>query len=263
MPYIELNITKNLDDNLKIWRYIDFTKFVDLLERKKQYFVSGEKLQNTIDPFEGFFQKSNLLNQEQLDEFDKQMITQRDTQARFEDPKSVFVNCWQINDVDSHAMWKIFTTVNTGIAIQTTVKQLKKSFHYYHRPVYISKIKYGDNKHKDTTISWIPHRFSRKGKSFIHEQELRIFTEGTDITSECFASDDGINYKFYTIPPYNHIVEKDDDGIYVNIDPDYFIEKIYVAPLAEEWFFDLVKKITKRYGLHQPVEKSSLLNKPS
>src|SRR4051794_26367131 len=43
--------------SVKIWRYIDFTKFVDLISRKALYFPDATKLG---DPFEGSFPQANL-----------------------------------------------------------------------------------------------------------------------------------------------------------------------------------------------------------
>jgi hypothetical protein len=41
---------KPANENAKIWRYMDFTKFVSLLEKKALFFCRADKLG---DPFEG------------------------------------------------------------------------------------------------------------------------------------------------------------------------------------------------------------------
>ena len=40
------------DENIKICRYLDFSKFVSLLEKKKLFFPNVDKLSKS-DPFEG------------------------------------------------------------------------------------------------------------------------------------------------------------------------------------------------------------------
>ena len=45
------------NENAKIWRYLDFTKFVSMLEKKALFFVRADKLG---DQFEGSFSKANL-----------------------------------------------------------------------------------------------------------------------------------------------------------------------------------------------------------
>jgi hypothetical protein len=264
MPYTyDRDFPTGLNDDDKVWRYVNFTKYVDLLERKKQYFVSGYKLME-IDPYEGYFQKSSFLYPERIDEFSKKLFEQKYIHDINETPKFVFVNCWHVNEIESNAMWKMYATLNAGIAIQTTYKKLQKSFHEHHQNVTIRKVRYVDNKKKDITVSWIPHRFSMKGESFSCENELRIFVEGIDNTTRCIASEDGTYYGCDIIPQDERIpIDRDDNGIYVKVDLNDFIEKIYVSPLSEKWFSDLVKTVTKKYGLNQIVEKSDLLDKPS
>ena len=46
------------DENAKIWRYMDFTKFVNLLDTSKLFFPRADKLG---DPFEGSFPRGNVM----------------------------------------------------------------------------------------------------------------------------------------------------------------------------------------------------------
>lgn len=46
------------NENVKIWRYIDFTKFVSLLDTKSLYFTCINKFE---DPFEGSTPKLNVV----------------------------------------------------------------------------------------------------------------------------------------------------------------------------------------------------------
>lgn len=43
--------------NIKLWRYMDFTKFIALLENKKLVFPSSNLFE---DPFEGTWSKASL-----------------------------------------------------------------------------------------------------------------------------------------------------------------------------------------------------------
>ena len=45
------------EDDRKIWRYMDLTKFVDIISRKKLYFPTADKLG---DPFEGSYPKAYI-----------------------------------------------------------------------------------------------------------------------------------------------------------------------------------------------------------
>ena len=58
MPYEEHPVTeKPEDENVAIWRYLDFTKFVSLLDRRALFFVRADKIAE-LDPFEGIIGKA-------------------------------------------------------------------------------------------------------------------------------------------------------------------------------------------------------------
>ena len=48
---------KPSDEDIKIWRYIDFTKFVSLLDKQALFFARADRLS---DPFEGSYSKANI-----------------------------------------------------------------------------------------------------------------------------------------------------------------------------------------------------------
>ena len=45
------------NENIKIWRYMDFTKFVSLISSKSVFFCRSDLFE---DPFEGSYSKANL-----------------------------------------------------------------------------------------------------------------------------------------------------------------------------------------------------------
>ena len=48
--YKEHNSFESIDDNKKIWRYMDFTKFIDILENEALFFTRSDRFE---DKFEG------------------------------------------------------------------------------------------------------------------------------------------------------------------------------------------------------------------
>lgn len=44
--------------------------------------------------------------------------------ARNEFPKNLFVNCWNMNENESDAMWKVYASNDKGIAIQSSLGNL-------------------------------------------------------------------------------------------------------------------------------------------
>ena len=92
--------------DIKIWRYMDFTKFVSMLENQGLFFSRADKLG---DRFEGTYPKA---------EFETWMknsatigVPAGATSAHRKIMQAVrkwtVVNCWHMNDHESAAMWKL------------------------------------------------------------------------------------------------------------------------------------------------------------
>jgi hypothetical protein len=237
----------------KIWRYIDFTKLVSMLDKKSLYFTSLEVLAES-DPFEGLLTRKML-------EIEK--VTFRDLptairmgnpfygdEKRFDEYKKAsspevrtitkllravtFVNSWHANDKESAAMWEVYLKSDEGVAIQSTVQRLINSFSDYGNDVCISQMKYLD--YSTDFMARIDPLISKRN-SFEYERELRAFI----FNSELMFND--------AVPPR---------GIYVPINLDELVDAIYVSPKSEKWFADLVGSVCVRYKLAKEVIQSDL-----
>lgn len=243
-------ITSPDNEFVKIWRYMDFTKFVSMLDTKQLFFTEFRKFE---DPFEGQFPDGNRIetmkklekdfagNQQMLDFLHKENPIDRSTKG-LHSLGNYFINCWHENEDESAAMWKLYSDHEKGIAIQSTFKNLCDCFFEYENDVAIGKVQYLN--YKKDSIPWgnelkIYKPFIYKRKSFVHEQEIRAIV---------FIS--------------NKVNNEKKDGIYVPISLDTLIEKIYISPMSKKWFFDLVKSVLKKYGLNKEVIQSDLYNGP-
>jgi hypothetical protein len=233
------------NENAKIWRYIDFTKFVSLLDKSALFFTRADRLG---DSFEGSYSRANVKLRpevykgeippdalENLSQFCKTLI------------KYTAINCWHLSEYESAAMWKLYLKSNEGIAIQSTFDLLKTSLKNDNHHVFIGKVKYIDFE-KD----WMPegntlYPFVHKRRSFKHEKELRAI-----IQELRYKKNGEIDW---SKPLF-------DDGIYIQIDLGVLIDKIYLAPTSPKWLFELVKSITKIYKLDKDVLPSSLDDVP-
>jgi len=265
MPYEEDPVfSKDLNDDNKIWRYIDFAKFVDLLERKEQYFVRASKLIE-LDPYEGHFDELKLLSDnDEIKIKHPELYQKMKNHSKKEHPKFLCVNCWHINEIDSDAMWKLYATTERGIAIQTTIRNLKKSLVCNQKRIDISKVRYIDHSKEKIIYTNLLDRFSMKGVSFEHERELRMFV--LDIVPEQYEiiSHDNQQYRdeIKSLEKETYKSKGDKNGVYVNIDLNQLIEKVYVSPLVQDWFVELVKSMMRKYGLNDGlVVKSKIYEK--
>jgi len=214
--------------NQKIWRYLDFTKFVSLLENKHLYFSS---VNDFNDPFEGSFSKINkifrpLINKAKCDT--PEMMSEQVIEFR----KKIYVNCWHLNDYESAAMWELYSKSDESVCIQSTFKEYSSQLSGKANVGEVQYINYNDD--------YIPEHdpylvFLYKRKSFEHEQELRGLIKSEDNTKS---------------------------GININIDIEKLIHKVYISPSAPKWFYELIEQIVKRYGYDFEVCQSSLLDEP-
>ena len=227
------------DENAKIWRYMDFTKFVSLLDKCALFFPRADRLG---DPFEGSFSKANVeLAPEVYADVDSDILfSSRQQLSLFHKAvlRHTAINSWHLNEYESVSMWKLYLKSNEGIAIRSTFNSLRTSFDDVTHDIYIGVVKYVDYE-KD----WIPEGnsldpFVHKRRSFEHERELRVVMQEME-------------GNISKPPTYEH-------GIYVPVNLDKLVDEIHLAPTCPEWLFELVKSVTKKYGLNKPVVQSAL-----
>ena len=159
----------------------------------------------------------------------------------------IFVNCWHLSDVESAAMWRLYSAWDRGIAIRTTVKGLTSSLTCA-EDIYIGAVKYidyGSTQEIDRSNIFSPYLTKRK--SFEYEQEVRAITmnAGPDDADRLGTSAEWI-----------------ETGIYYSVDLDVLVDEVLVAPQSEDWFVDLVQAVVKKYGLDAAVTRSALAGQP-
>ncbi|RYZ79756.1 MAG: DUF2971 domain-containing protein [Proteobacteria bacterium] len=233
----ERGFTEPENPNQKTWRFIDFTKYVDLLEKQSLYFCRLDKFK---DPYEGVFPTGDKKS------FPLHQWTNLSRQL-------YFVNCWHMNDYESAGMWDLYNSSENGIAIQSTFPRMKQSFDNTDKMILMSTVKYHDYESKthdellseNKSTSWIgssinPATFKRS--NFEHEKEIRALYVDLPVEVE--------QKKIHArnLP----------SGMSIKVHLDSLIERIVVSPRAESWFVDLVKAVSMRYGLKCNVDGSNL-----
>lgn len=246
------------DNNQKIWRYMDFSKYVDLLTTSELYFTRADKLEDPYDcsamQFLGDIYKQLPSPPPEAKEWTRKVNT-------FE-RLFMYLNCWHMNDVESAALWKLYSENKyETVAIQTTFGRLdSETKHKWPRDgIVISKVKY-DPENAGKPIDGIPGARSFSGvsfgwdciiykrPSFEHEQELRaIIFQRVDKLTEGILRDEAHLEK---------LTKERRPCIRIKINPSELIEKVYVSPFAKDWFVKLVKNVSG--NLKDRVTKSDL-----
>lgn len=230
------------DVNIKIWRYMDFTKFVSLLE-KKCLFLS--RVDMFDDPYEGATSHANseirpfLYKDQGLPPNAVLQMSMFMKMTR----QWTYVNCWHMNQSESAAMWKLYAQTNEAVAIQSTFSKLHQSLP---SDTYLGKVNYIDYD-KD----WLPEGnafrpYVHKRRSFEHEKELRVLMQDLPSTGSGF----------------DHNLINIELGKSIEINLSELIEHVYVSPTAPNWFYDVVCGVSKRYGYEFDIKQSKLSRNP-
>lgn len=237
------------EDDDALWRYMDFTKFVAVLDGGAIYFNRAEKFD---DAFEGTHPKAsveyfldsyrNALKGNGASDGDIDSRLSAALKALSLNRSTIGISCWHKNEHESAAMWKLYLSSKEGVAIRTRFSRLKDSFVDESVEVNIGKVQYidYDKSHIDFENVFCP--FLCKRMSFEHEREVRALVYRSDLVG---MSLEDINESFGY-------------GMNVRCDLDVLIEEVYVAPTSPAWFMDLVKSVLKRFGLEAPVRQSRL-----
>lgn len=240
-------VERSRNENAKIWRYLDFTKFVSLLDRQALFFCRADKLS---DPFEGSLSKANLElrrgNYERMPKPAQKIMDKRCNPSLKEMKKLTCINCWHINEYESAAMWKLCLKSEEGVAVQSTIKRLKEILNKVDEIV-IGKVEYINYCDEPVRVEHPIFPFFDKRKSFEYERELRAVIQSLSV-----AFQDEIDKTEQEIG----------DGKYVSVNLDVLIEKIFVSPKAPKWFAELVKSVVARYNVSKEVSQSSLSSDP-
>jgi len=158
-------------------------------------------------------------------------------------PRFHAINCWHMNEHESAAMWKLYLKSDEGIAIQSTYKKLKKSL-IDEESIYVGVVKYIDYESELIDAGNLFTPFLHKRKSFEHEREVRCITAKWPPGPDTFSTD------------------SIDSGLYIRIDIETLVEKIYIAPSAPDWFTELIKAVVNQYGYSFLIAQSKLDEQP-
>lgn len=256
------------NENSPIWRYMNLPKFISLLDKKSLFFTRADKFQ---DPYEGILPKFNELKNNRFDIY-QHVISKFKTNQEFEKTiqetipnsmkytlnelkKITLINSWYMSNYQSAAMWDLYSHKNSGIAIQSTYKNLKSSFDNNHEDtIWIGKIKYIDYE-KEWMDEWnLYEAFAIKRKSFEHEQEIRAVT----------SLPDRIGPSVYNPQKPKKEPRKIDTskltsvGKYVEVDLDILIDRIYLTPFSSPDFHKVILTLLKKYELEKNISISEL-----
>lgn len=256
------DVNSNIEEDAKLWRYMDFAKLVSLLSNESLYLCRSDKFR---DVFEGrlfglenvkkvienqnlIMDNSYFLGNDDLGGCRSLVFGSYDdySKVKLETAefirKNVFVNCWHLNEEQSAAMWDLYVKSGEGIAVQTTFGRVKRSLNCCGKDIYIGKVGYIDHLKEENYIGDKILPFFTKRLSFKHEEEVRVVYSALD---EKGFWDDATKYE-------------DMHGINLKVDLNELIESIYISPDAPPWFASVVEVILEKFNIDAKVIHSKL-----
>jgi len=166
-----INLPKNPDTI--VWKYLDLSKFLDLLISKKLFMSRSDKFE---DQYEGTFSEPTFEEIKKLSENNPDFLDFYKSHR-----EKVVVSSWHINEYESFAMWQIFTQNSEGLAIQSTIGRLQKALYIEKNfKQYIGEVNYIDYKKEYIPFDDMFFPFLFKRKSFQYEREVRIIADSSE-----------------------------------------------------------------------------------
>jgi hypothetical protein len=248
----------------KIWRYLNFTQLMSIIQREKLWFsnilgfddpyetafpIKNEKFWDTEPRMANLPLFSPYIHDPPPETLEEERYTR--TERELSDIKKIldysYINCWNLSEHESAALWGEYTDDNQGLAIVTSVENIQNALKSKQAIVYgnVEYIDYENEGIPEGVYSPLYH----KRRSFQYEQEYRLaYIDLPQIKSSDVKSNNPNN--------------SPQPGHYVSVDIDGLISEIYISPTAEDWFMQLIKEVLSRYDIDCNIRKSDIFDSP-
>jgi hypothetical protein len=242
------------DDSKSVWRYMNLSKFVWMLQHRALFFCRSDQLG---DPYEGYYPMPIAESEDQFVETMRPMgaLAGHDQDANLRQlfkqfltiplraRQETFLSCWHMNEAESLAMWKLYTAHSDSICIRSTYRTLAELLP---APCFLGVVKYinyrTDAFPPDNTLNYIVH----KRKSFEHEREARA-----------------VIWKGQGVQGVDQFEDIDGKGLLVTINIDKLIQEIFVSPDSDSILRGVIERLAETYGIDAPVLQSEVNAPPS
>lgn len=266
MPFKEHPAFKQPDNSdLPIWRFVDHSKFIWILQESALYFAQTDKLS---DPYEGLppvdFLREHLEQlKEMRDNLNEQLSSEKlppVTHDRVLAPyehfrKSFYVNCGHESEYESVAMWKLYLSSGDGVAIKTTYEDLVESLdphdeYDFHAGI-VEYVDYDSSESIDNLI----RAHMMKQQEYDFEKEVRVAVHNPPPPKKGeLEPGDLVEFQYNRQSP----------GFPIEVDLDSLIEEVRISPYSPPWVTqDYWEDIIGKYEYDIEVTVSDVTTPPS
>lgn len=251
------------DDNPQIWRFIDHSKFIWMLQNSSLYFRRTDLMS---DPYEGHPPITYL--QEELED----LRNRRESINEILSPDGVdaplppaqpgdvlepfehfrrcyYINCWHENDHESVAMWKLFLSSGNGVAIKTNFETIYSAIKDSNEfKVSGGRMNYEDYEEFDFDVSNIISAHTMKQQEYNYENEIRFSLYSPPPTEEEeHGPGDSVNYQY----------DNQEKGIPIELKFEELIDEVRISPYSPSWVdVEYWEDLLKKYCIDITVSES-------
>lgn len=246
---------KRCDPDTALWRYMDFAKFVALLEQRSIYFARADKLGDTFEGAAGITDRRPQWEAFYLDFFRHavstvpgqrkppstvhveqeaaRLLREFSTLGERDRRRRTFVSCWHANTGESEALWRLYCPPPMmGVAIHTGARLLIDALGDDPQ-IKLGRVQYVDFRN---AFAGFHDRIYWKRRSLSHEAEVRAVIQRFDVQEEL--------------------------GLAMPVDVQKLLLSVVPSPFAPGWFTSLVGSTMRRFDVDSKVAQSELLAEP-
>jgi hypothetical protein len=240
------------DKSIPIWRYMNLSSFVWMLQAESLYFCRCDLLE---DPYEGYHTQAVAASEAEFIALmlaspafaklpDAEKLARDNFKTLLGLPKQIrkemYVSCWHMNDEESWAMWKLYTSHDESICIRSTYQTLAELLP---DACLLGQVKYIDYRRDSFDIGNLLNHIVHKRKSFEHEREARAVVWNHRGAKLPFDSVEG-------------------RGLIVPVDIRTLIKEIFVSPGSKVMLRQIIEGLASKYGIAVPVRQSTVNDPP-
>ena len=236
MPVHFLEIRKP-EDTKKIWRYMDFARFIIML-RHKLRFLRTDQFKDELDTsMESYLRQIHRTPTESKPISPKVLQGTKKVDNLWR--KVTYANCWHISNDESALLWDKYSQYRQALVIQSTFGSLKKALQNAPQIIKIGAIVY------DT------HELTPQETQQLHISHVNI-------PFQAFIKQPYCKDEQELRAVIHDAKNKGKTHIDIEVDLNVFVDKIILAYNTPDWLLELVKNICKEYEIKAKPEKSNV-----
>jgi hypothetical protein len=243
------------DGEAPLWRYMDFSKFVALLNDQALYFARADSLGDRWEGAKGAAANKQqwdehylrsfrevvrnpppgvefTLSEEEVDKEAQRLLDELGSIGKY-DLRTTYVSCWHEAEVESEALWRLYCPPQSaGIAIRTTFSALTASLED-DPSISIGRVRYIDFRKSFADVN---DAIFRKRQSLSHEKEVRAVIR-------VLKAGRG-------------------RGIRRPVELAHLLKTVVMSPFGPPWLEAVLWETMNRFGVNAPIVASELILEP-